>query len=154
KGGQQNARLVGLAKQVWFLSNHGISQLDGSRLNKFGETDTSLSDNFVSALSRDGDSNLWVGSFRNGIEVLGSDGRPLKHVESDALREINYLAPDGPNVVAATTNGILKFSKDFSLQSSPQKKEIPNNVTTHFSGDFVATSKGLSFQEGGRTHVL
>jgi ligand-binding sensor domain-containing protein len=35
----------------------------------------------------------------------------------------------------------------------PQKNDIPT-ATTHFSRDFVATSKGLAFQEGGRTHVL
>jgi ligand-binding sensor domain-containing protein len=57
---------------------------------------------------------LWAGSFRNGIDVLASAGKKFVHLESDEVREINFLTEDreAKMMLAATSQGLLSFSPD------------------------------------------
>lgn len=111
-------------------------------------------DNFVSALAFDNDENLWLGTFRRGVDVFNADGKKLKHLESESLREINFLQSTGETVSAATSSGLRTLKKDFSSSNQTKKDGLPGDSITHFSGDFTATSKGLAFRENGRIRVL
>ncbi|HSK74240.1 MAG TPA: two-component regulator propeller domain-containing protein, partial [Pyrinomonadaceae bacterium] len=118
----QNARLISSENQLWLLSNQGVSAIKGAKIKPFTKTASeSLTDNFISALAFDKRENLWVGTFRNGIDVFSADGRKLKHLESEALREINFLESNGEAVSAATSGGLIKFKSDFSMENLTKK---------------------------------
>jgi ligand-binding sensor domain-containing protein len=74
------------------------------------ESPQSPETNLISALSFDAGGRLWVGSFRNGVDVFAPNGLRLAHLESDDLREINALVPEGQGgVLAATSRGIVRL---------------------------------------------
>lgn len=152
---QPNSRLISTDEALWILSNRGVSKITGSKIKVFNQTENNApTDNFVSALAFDNDENLWIGTFRRGVDVYSSDGRKLKHLESESLREINFLQPTGETVSAATSSGLQIFKKDFSAVNQTKKDGLPSNSITHFSGDFTATTKGLAFRENGKIRVL
>jgi ligand-binding sensor domain-containing protein len=129
----------------------------------FGElTDpNSLTSNLVSALAFDSVGNLWVGSFRNGIDVFTREGRRLAHLESDAVREINSLAWDDASkqMVAATAQGLIRFDARMQPQqlttadgllSNSVQHAAPIRVSSSASSAIpaeilLATSRGLSY---------
>lgn len=151
----QNARLIFVDETLWHLSNQGIAQISGAKIKSFNENENNaLTDNFASALAFDANKNLWVGTFRRGIDVLSADGKKLKHLESDAVREINFLQSNGETVSAATASGLLDFKKDFSVENTTKKDGLPSNSINHFSGNFIGTAKGLAFRENGKIRVL
>ncbi len=155
KGGMQNARLVSMGDKMWLLSNLGIFEIDGARVRPFAPGDANeLKDNFVSALALGG-GDLWAGTFQHGIDVLSSGSQMIRHLETDDLREINYLEADGQKMRAATSGGIAEIGTNLSIGNSLTKEDgLPSNSITHFSGDTIATAKGLVFRVDGKYHVL
>lgn len=155
KGNLENTRLIIADEKLLLLSNQGVSEINGAKIKAFGEAENeSLTDNFVSALAFDKSENLWIGTFRRGIEVFSAEGKKLKHLESENVREINFLQSTGETISAATSSGLLNFKNDFSVEHLTKKDGLPTNSITHFSGDFIATAKGLAFRENEKIRVL
>jgi ligand-binding sensor domain-containing protein len=152
----QKAHLVSPGdEKLLLLSAEGISEIKGSRLKPFIKTENdALTDNFVSALGFDRDENLWVGTFRRGIDVFTAEGKKRTHLESENLREINYLKSDGETVSAATSSGLIDFKKDFTSENLTKKDGLPSNSIMHFSDASIATAKGVAFRENGKIRVL
>lgn len=152
---QQKSRLVLADETVWILSNQGISKINVGKIKPFNKSENnSLTDNFVSALAFDIKENLWIGTFRHGIDVFSADGRKLKHLESEQTREINFLQANNKTTSAATSSGVQIFKQNFSVENQTQKDGLPSDSITHFSGDWTATTKGLVFRANGKTRVL
>lgn len=152
---RQNSRLVSAADALWFLSNQGAAKLADGKMKIFNQPEiNALTDNFVAALAFDADENLWIGTFRRGIDVYAADGKKLTHLESESLREINFLQSNNEMIFAATASGRHTFKKDFSAVVQTKKDGLPSDSITHFSGDFTATTKGLAFRENGRIRAL
>lgn len=151
-----NSRLTAVAESLFLLSDDGVFRLAGARLEPFRQpAHDSLTDNFVSALTLDKSENLWVGNFRRGIDVFDSEGRKIRHLESERVREINFLRAAGAGgVSAATTAGVINFKADFSAAVTTKKDGLPSDSVTHLSGDFTATAKGLAFRENGKFRAL
>ena len=151
----QNSRLIPTENKLLLVSNQGIYEIEGKRISPFNMAeDASLTDNFTSAMTFDRAGNLWVGTFRRGIDVFSNDGKKLKHLESETTREINFLQAGENTISAATAAGIVNFKRDFSSEVVSQINGLPSNSITHFSGDFTATAKGLAFRENGKFRVL
>jgi ligand-binding sensor domain-containing protein len=151
----QNSRLISLDEKLRLLSNQGVSQLNNAKFSPFGQSENNvLTDNFVSALAFDKRENLWVGTFRRGIDVLSADGKKLRHIESEIVREINFLHVDADEIFAAASSGLLRVKTDFSAENLTKKDGLPSNSITHFSVDWVATAKGLAFRENGKFRAL
>lgn len=73
---QQNSRLVSADEALWFLSNQGIFKITGVKIEAFNQPDADAPiDNFVSALAIDKNENLWVGTFRRGVDVFSENGK-------------------------------------------------------------------------------
>lgn len=152
---RQNSRLISTDETLWFLNNQGISKIIGGKIKTFSQNDDDQpTDNFVSAAAFDKHENLWVGTFRQGIDVFSPEGKKLKHLESESLREINFLKETGETVSAATSGGLHIFNADFSARRQSKNDGLPSDSVTHFSGDYAATSKGLAFRAGGKIRVL
>jgi ligand-binding sensor domain-containing protein len=153
-----NAHLKEVEENLFLLSNHGILQKNGNNFNRFAQTENDgLTDNFVSAIAFDKNENLWIGTFRNGIDVFTKNGKKLKHIESETIREINFLKQQNGKIVAATSAGLLNFSDDFSSELLIKPDQLLSTSITHFSdADFLAisTSKGISLNEKGQTRNL
>ena len=150
-----NARLATTDKRLWLFGNLGVWQLNDARINKFNQAENvSLTDNFVSALVFDKNENLWIGTFRHGIDVISPNGKNIKHLESEKIRNINYLQVDGENISAASSSGMLHFKSDFSIENPTHKDGLPSNSIAHFSENVIATSKGLAFNENGKYQIL
>lgn len=151
----QKSRLISADETLSFLSNQGVSKITNGKIKSFNQAENNrLTDNFVSALAFDKNENLWIGTFRRGVDVYSADGRKLKHLESESTREINFLQSSDENILAATANGIQIFKKDFSVENQTKKDGLPSDSITHFSGDYTATTKGLVFRENGKIRVL
>ena len=151
----QNARVVAAGEKLFLLSDKGVFEINGAKIKSFGEPQSAaVTDNFISALAFDKQSNLWIGTFRSGIDVVSAEGKLLKHIESETTREINFLASNGEAISAAASSGLLNFKNDFSVENTTGKEGLPANSVTHFSGGFIATAKGLAFRENGKIRVL
>jgi ligand-binding sensor domain-containing protein len=151
----QGARLRSSGDKLWLLSNQGAAEVKEADISRFGEMENnSLTDNFVSALALDRNKNLWVGSFRGGIDVFSAEGKKLKHTSTETVREINFLRADEEAILAAASSGLIRFKADFSAENLTKKDGLPSNSVTHFSGAVVATTKGLAFRENGKFRVL
>lgn len=155
KARMQNARMVSAGEKLWLLSTSGIFEIDGAAVRPFyTENENELTDNFVSALALD-EGDLWVGTFQSGIDVLSPGREKIKHLENEDLREINYLEADGTRMRAATSSGMAEIGRDLSVTEILSKKDgLPSNSVANFSGNAIATSKGLAFRVGGKLHVL
>jgi ligand-binding sensor domain-containing protein len=150
-----NTRLTSSFEKLFLLSDQGIEEINGAKLKPFNQTEnSSLTDNFISALAFDQNENLWIGSFRNGLDVFASDGKKLRHLESENIREINYLQADGDQISAATSAGLQTFKKDFSVETIAKKNGLPSDSVTHFSDEFITTAKGLAFRQNDKFRIL
>lgn len=150
-----NSRLLATDNALWVLSDQGIAKINNGKIKYFNQPDSNnLTDNFISALAFDKNENLWIGTFRRGIDVYSADGKKLKHIESESIREINFLHLKDETISAATSSGLQLLKKDFSAENQTKKDGLPGNSITHFSGEFTATTKGLAFTEGGKIRVL
>jgi len=130
--------------------------VDNGHLRPFYKPDAEpMTDNFVSALAIDRASELWVGTFRNGIDVISSAGGKTRHLGSDAVREINFLQANADGMNAATTGGLVSIGSDLKIRQNLTKADqLPSNSVTHFTGDTIATAKGLAFINKGKPTVL
>lgn len=139
---------------------------------------TQLTSNLISALAFDDLGNLWVGSFRNGIDVFTREGRRLTHLESDVIREINSLVWDGASkrMMAATSQGLVRFTSAmqpqvfsaadgllsnsvlhvaaFQVSSSASSANAPVGPAANRAAIVLATSRGLMFGQAGQWRAL
>jgi len=157
------ARLTTLDGDLWLLSNDGIHRANAAdeiRFSRWGETRQSLTSNLISALSVDSQGRLWAGSFRNGIDVLGSPGSLVAHIESESVREINSLVEDASSqkMLAASAAGLLSFDTNLRATEHLSAADglLSNSVmqVAHLSDNkpmlAFATSKGLSLGVQGK----
>lgn len=181
-GELSGSRLISADDRLWLLCSRGIWQTQRDAfsqtparlsLTRFGDAGErpALASNVISALALDAVGNFWAGNFRRGIDVLSGEGKQIAHLESEAVREVNFLLPEAgaeSAVLAATSQGVVRFAERFSSTSLNRADGLPSNSITHLSlaerGDssatgakrasalVVATGRGLSLdgQQGGR----
>jgi hypothetical protein len=136
-------RLISLDNQLFELTNRGIFK----KSKQFSNNKITLTDNFVSAITVDALGNIWAGTFRNGIDVFSSELKDIKHLEIDNILEINSLQASDGNVFAATSKGLWKIDGKFAADL------LETGSVTHFSGDSIATNRGLKLGEKLLTNV-
>ncbi|HEV2663283.1 MAG TPA: two-component regulator propeller domain-containing protein, partial [Blastocatellia bacterium] len=161
---------------MWRLGWQDERLSGAPRVSRFGETPNpglgALKSNLISALAFDDLGRLWVGSFRDGIDVIAPgglsggflDGRRITHLESETVREINALVWDGRSrrMLAATAQGLIRFDKSFGSERLSRADGLLSNsilgAAVIQGGDRVslalATSRGLSFGEAKRFRGL
>lgn len=140
----EKSRLIRMDNQLFLLTDHGIFR----DFKPFPQTDNNdLANNFVTSIAFDKNGNLWVGTFRRGIDVFTAEGKKIKHIEDDNIREINYLQLQNNKILAATSKGLWKFKPNFSTEN------ISKGSISHFSIDAIATNKGLKIGEKLFTNV-
>ncbi len=140
----EKTRLVVADNELFQLTDYGIFR----NFKPFANPENkSLTDNFVSALTFDKNGNLFAGTFRHGIDVFTPEGKKIKHIEDNNIREINNLQLQNDEVLAGTSKGLWRIKQDFSAEN------IAEGSITHFSGDAIATSKGLKIGEKLLTNV-
>ncbi|HEV2801668.1 MAG TPA: hypothetical protein VGW12_14435 [Pyrinomonadaceae bacterium] len=180
-----SSRLLMLDDRLWLVGSRGIwhTQEDASTpqatarfsLTRFGHASErpALASNVISALALDAAGKFWVGNFRRGIDVLSGEGKKIAHLESEAIREINFLLPEAgtqPAVLAATSQGIVRFASEFRSTSTTRADGLPSNSVMHLShaeagnssatknmraGELMlATGRGLGVGEQGRWRAL
>ena len=155
------ARLIRTENQVWLAGNQGVWRIDENlSVRKFGGiSDTSrLSSNVVSALALDANELLWVGTFRNGIDIFSADGKLKKHLENESIREINFLSAGSKSIRAATSAGVFDFDKFYNFSALTKADGLISNSVMHVSPNltneasaipnvYYATSRGLMVSE-------
>ena len=156
ESGIEGSRFSIDGEKLWHLSTAGISEVVTGRLKPFGERSSNdLADNFVSAIAFDKAGNLWVGTFRRGMDVFAPGGRKRTHIESEQIREINFLKSDGESMVAATSAGLVTFGSNLSPLSTLTKADgLPSKSIMHFSSDAIATTSGFAFRDGANIRIL
>lgn len=140
--------------ELFLLSNHGIENLKKRRAERFANSPRNLTDNFISALTFDSRENLWIGTFRGGIDVFNRNYQKIRHLESESLREINFLTADSSTVSAATSSGFFVFKQDFSFTTPIQTADLPSRSINHIGESVLATSKGLALLEEKQLRVV
>jgi ligand-binding sensor domain-containing protein len=188
---QSGARLLASDDYLWLLGSGGVRRSiaapqtrgagKGTRQISFAafggeESPQSPTTNLISALTFDAGGNLWAGSFRNGVDVFAPSGVRLAHLESDDLREVNALAPDGASgVFAATSQGIVRIDSSLRHEWLNTSDGLASNSVLHVAllrrpgesgaspsngkhttvGELVAaTSRGLSLGAPGQMRAL
>ncbi len=158
-------------QSLWLLSNEGIRRTSwqDERLSENRSLPVAVltqpTSNIISALALDGVGNLWVGSFRNGIDVFTPEGRRLTHLETSAVREINSLAWDSAaqQMIAATSQGLVRFNSSMQPQIVGVAEGLISNSILHaaplqktssassasLNGFVLATNRGLAFGQSG-----
>jgi ligand-binding sensor domain-containing protein len=156
RGGVREARLENAGGRLFEISDSGIAEIENGHLRPFYQPEAEmLSNNLVSALAMDRGSELWVGSFRSGIDVVSGATGKTRHVETEAVREINFLQADGDGMSAATTGGLVTLGMDLKVKQNLTKSDqLPSNSVMHFTGDAIATAKGLAFLNKGKPTIL
>lgn len=48
----------------------------------------------------------------------------------------------------------MNFKTDFSAENVTRNEGLPSNSVTHFSENFIATAKGLAFNENGKFRII
>jgi ligand-binding sensor domain-containing protein len=140
----EKSRLTGLDNQLFLLTNDSIYH----NFKPFIQTDNNeLADNFITSMAFDKNGNLWAGTFRHGIDVFTAEGKKIKHIEDESIREINYLQLQNNEILAATSKGLWRIKLDFSSQN------MAKGSITHFSNEAITTSKGLKIGEKLFTNV-
>lgn len=149
------ARLAVMDDALWLLGSRGAWRADensppraGSQLSwtPFGRAGAAqpLTTNVINAVALDRGGNFWAGNFRRGIDVLSADGRQVAHLESEAVREINFLLRDAgaknTAVLAATSQGLVRFDEQLRAAAVMKSDGLPSNSVMH-----LAVSEG---QEG------
>jgi ligand-binding sensor domain-containing protein len=184
--GIDGCRLTVLGQELWLLSSVGVhraqiedleasSKVRSLPFSAFGKVNSSelLTTNLISALTLDWVGRLWAGSFRNGIDVFSSSGKKFSHLESDDVREVNFLTEDqdSKTMLAATSQGLLRFNADLKTidRWSTTDGLLSNSVLQvgliqgHAAGEKTAahkpiiacaTSKGLSLGVPGKLRGL
>lgn len=151
----RRVRLISIEEKLFLLSNKGISELNGAKLKNFSQFDVnSPTDNFISALTFDRNQNIWLGTFHDGIDIYTPEGKKLKHLESENIREINFLRSDNETISAATSSGLMNIKNNFSVENLTKKDGLPSDSIIHFSNEYIATAKGLACRENGKIRVL
>ncbi len=180
-----SSRLTMVDENLWLLSGHGIWRAEEKdslsqprealSLTSFGQTDhnQSLASNVISALALDSDGKFWAGNFRRGVDIFSAEGKKLTHLESEAIREVNFLLPEAgtePTVLAATSQGVVDFDAHFRSTSVTKADGLPSNSVMHLALDedknpstarapqtssmALATARGLSLNQSGRWRAL
>ncbi|MDT5059891.1 MAG: hypothetical protein QOH63_350 [Acidobacteriota bacterium] len=174
------SRLTIADDRLWLLSSRGIwkasedaaTQARGAfaliPFGAVGEKQT-LTSNVISALALDRDGKFWAGNFRRGVDVFSGEGKKLAHLESEAVREINFLLPEEGTesaVLAATSQGVVRFDAQFRATSVTKADGLLSNSIMHLAlaestnhpatkspetSDLVlATARGLSMKQSGK----
>jgi ligand-binding sensor domain-containing protein len=141
-------RLALVDDALWLVGSRGIwraredalargrAQLSWEPFGHAGDGQP-LTTNIINALAIDGDGNFWAGNFRRGIDVLSADGKKLTHLESEAVREINFLLTDAGAknraVLAATSQGLVRFDEQFRATSVTKADGLPSNSVMHLA---------------------
>jgi ligand-binding sensor domain-containing protein len=186
------SRLAMVDDRAWLLSSRGIWQAREDALSptrapfslmpfSTASERPTLASNVISALALDADGKFWAGNFRRGIDVLSGEGKNIAHLESETIREVNFLLPEagtGSSVLAATSQGVLRFDNQFHSTSMTKADGLPGNSITHLSqgdggdalapgslnapannslqtaGLTLATSRGLAMGQQGKWRAL
>ncbi|HWT03791.1 MAG TPA: hypothetical protein VN256_26320 [Pyrinomonadaceae bacterium] len=151
------SRLALVDDELWLLGSRGIWRAGEDTLTRgrgrlawtpFGRAGEGqpLTTNVINAIALDRAGNFWAGNFRRGIDVLSPDGKKLTHLESEAVREINFLRSGAgakdPAVLAATSQGLVRFDAQFRATGVTKSDGLPSNSVMH-----LAVSEG----RGGAT---
>lgn len=186
------SRLALVDDALWLLGSRGVwraredalararAQLSWTPFGREGEGAV-LTTNVINALALDRGGNFWAGNFRRGIDVLSAEGKKITHLESEAVREINFLRGDAgakdAAVLAATSQGLVRFDEQFRATGMTKADGLPSNSVMHLAvsegapgareadyaaahssraGDplVLATTRGLSLGRPGRLRQL
>lgn len=108
---------------IWLLNSNKTQ----SQFQRFDQTsDQTISANMISALALDSNNRLWIGFFNRGLDIISLEGNLIKHLETEAIREINCLRwnSETNRMLVATSAGLFDF--DLQLRSN----QINNKIDT------------------------
>jgi ligand-binding sensor domain-containing protein len=165
---QADARLLVIDSRLWLLGSAGIKRADVTpaagergRTSEFSfadftgpESSQSPTSNEISALTFDGGGNLWAGSFRAGLDVFAPSGAKLAHLQTEELREINAIVPDGRGgVLVATSCGLTRLDSALHAERISTAGDAAANSILHVAlltraGDSVARSSDAAALAG------
>jgi ligand-binding sensor domain-containing protein len=144
--------------KLFALTTEGAFERDAEARNSAFEnltsansSDRTLTNAHITSLALDDATNLWIGYFDKGVDIIAPETRErLSHIEDERLREVNFIAinkGDGRAFIA-TSRGLVQL--DSRLQQTVLTREqngLIDNAIAHisFAEDAVSSTKG-----GGR----
>lgn len=110
-----NAILCDSNSNMWFATDNGVTVLHGGKMSYF-DTSNCLADDNITSIIEDNEKNIWLGTYRGGIQKLSQSKFQVYSVPST----VNAIADDtvhGCQWLAAD-DGLYAF-KDDVLTTSP-----------------------------------
>lgn len=150
-------------EDVYAVTRGGIYELSeagGENRERIEAAEAELTDSNISALMMDAKGSLWTGYFERGLDILGANGRRVRHVENDRVFCVNRIVRvrSGAATAVATANGLVIFDADGNERQVLTRKDglIADHVTDVAvmpDGMAIATPAGITFldRKGGRS---
>ncbi|OYT71666.1 MAG: hypothetical protein CFK52_07335 [Chloracidobacterium sp. CP2_5A] len=168
---QRQVKLTAVGDRLLALTQSGIQTLrpkgdgrfDWQRFDRPSPAGGSLTSGNVTSLAFDATGRLWVGTFERGVDILDPDtGDLLRHVQDEALREVNCLCATSrlAPMLAGTSSGLLAIdaagkvarrydAKSAALVGDAVSHARPLEVGGDAQALAIATAKGLTLWQDG-----
>lgn len=141
---------------LWLGTQDGLNRFDGTSFtiykNKKNDS-LSISGNFINALVKDQEDNIWIGTNDNGISIYDSNLNSFRRTEIKTGNCSSLTKTSDGNVIATVLQkGIVVFEKQ---GTSYEVKTIPaiNGEQLKFSASFYANDKLYVATLDGRLFV-
>ena len=145
-----DGKLFALTQEGAFERDEQAKSLTFENLSSAIASDRVLTHPHITSLALDDSSNLWIGYFDRGIDIIAPDTKErLSHIEDDRVREVNFIAIDTTDDRAfiATSRGLVQL--DSRLQQTVLTREqggLIDNAIAHisFANDSSSGARGAN----------
>lgn len=139
---------------IWIASNGGVARIREGRIEPMAESHPDAGLSTLSLLARD-NGDVWMGTYRDGVRVLGPDGmRALRRAEGLGGEEVRSMieASDG-SIWLGMANGLTRWqageAHSWERIGGESKQLYVRTLLQHSSERiYLGTPDGLAWTEG------
>ncbi len=136
---------------VWFATSNGLQQFDGYNFTNYNynaDDNSSISYNFISAISEDTAGNIWIGTLGRGVDILTKENRKFRHLFNEPTHNLiltSNIVPRKQEVFALDEEGNMWLNTDNGLNKINTADYSVEHYFGDFSGELLYDSKDKVF---------
>lgn len=131
---------------IWFATTHGLSRYDGNEIKTYvsdPDDSYSLSNNIVNSLlvTRQGD--LWVGTYKGGLNLFDFNTQKFKSYQHD-ISKTDSLSSNNITALAEAKNGDIWIATDSGLNKFNQKEQLVEKISPEVLSNSTLQKKNIT----------